>query len=79
MDAILSFRLVPFSSITESVNSLIASTEVNGPAALTDSALPFWRILLHVRTLENPGACFATSERILHWLFSKWSPGKPLK
>ncbi|KAI9882878.1 MAG: N-terminal acetyltransferase A complex catalytic subunit ard1 [Watsoniomyces obsoletus] len=76
MDAILSFRLVAYSSVVESVNSLIASTEVNGPAALTDSALPFWTILLHVRTLENPGACFGTSERILHWLFSKWSPAK---
>ncbi len=75
MENILAFRLVAFSSITESVDSMITSTDLNAPSILADSVLSFWRILLYFRNTESPGASRMTSERVLHWFFSKWIPG----
>ena len=75
MDTILVCRLLAFNSIAESIDTIVSSTDLNGPSVLTDSTVSFWTSLWRIRNVEAPSASGLTSERILHWLFSKWAPG----
>lgn len=75
LGVILAQRLVEYTAIADLVDGIITSVEHNGPALLVDSSLSLWALIVEYRQKENPGATQATSERVLHWLFSRWSPG----
>ncbi|KAI9827762.1 MAG: Serine/threonine-protein kinase tel1 [Thelocarpon impressellum] len=75
-DVALSLGLVGYGSIADVVDSMISSIDLNGPALLTDSALSFLTVLLELRRSENPGLVSMTTERLIHWLISRWSPAK---
>ncbi|KAI9879869.1 MAG: Serine/threonine-protein kinase tel1 [Pleopsidium flavum] len=76
MGVILAHDLVEYGAIADVVDGIVTSVELNGPALLVDSSLSLWSLIVEYRQRENPSATHITSERILHWLFSRWNPAK---
>jgi serine-protein kinase ATM len=76
MNVLLKLRIIPFSSVSDSVQRMLLSIELNGPAVLTDTSSAFLNTIIRERVQENPTHFDPTSERILSWLFSKWTPSK---
>ncbi|KAF7570348.1 TEL1 Phosphatidylinositol kinase and protein kinase of the PI-3 kinase family [Pyrenophora tritici-repentis] len=75
MDVLLRLKIVPFSSVSTTVQSLLLSIELSGPALLTESSSSLFTTILQERIKENPTHFSSTAERILNWLISKWTPG----
>jgi ataxia telangiectasia mutated family protein len=76
MDVLLRLQIVPFSSISDIAQSMLLSIELSGPALLTESSSSLMTTIMRERIQENPTHFNVTSERILSWLFSKWTPSK---
>ncbi|KAI9795692.1 MAG: Serine/threonine-protein kinase tel1 [Piccolia ochrophora] len=74
MEVILVSKLVSYRGIANAVEGMMTFVDANGPATATDTALSFWSILLPLRNDANPSARKENSEKVLHWLFSKWIP-----
>lgn len=55
---------------------IIGSVELQGPTDPADSSLALLRTLLDVRSSENPSAAVSTAERLVQWLFQRWTPSK---
>ncbi len=75
LSVLLAQKLVEYGSIADFLDGIIASVEHNGPALLVDSSLSFWVLIVEHRQREIPSANQSTSERVLRWLFFRWSPG----
>lgn len=76
MDVLLKLHIIPFSTVTDTVQSMLLSIELSGPALLTETSSSLLTTILEERVLENPTNFNATSERILSWLVSKWTPSE---
>ncbi|CAN9289399.1 unnamed protein product [Alternaria alternata] len=74
MDVLLRLSIVPFSAVSETVQSLLLSIELSGPALLTESSSSLLTTILQERIKENPTHFSSTAERILNWLLTKWTP-----
>ncbi|KAF2835398.1 hypothetical protein M501DRAFT_1060914 [Patellaria atrata CBS 101060] len=74
MDVAIRTNRVKFSSIADTVDGILSSIEINGPALLTDTTSSLWITILRMRSAERPSSFASMSERILTWLFSKWNP-----
>lgn len=75
MDVLLRLQIVPFSAISQTVQSMLLSIELSGPALLTEASSSFLTTLIRGRITENPTNFNFTAERILIWTLSKWTPG----
>jgi ataxia telangiectasia mutated family protein len=76
MDVLLKLEIVPFSAVSDIAQSMLLSIELSGPALLTETSSSLLTTIIRERVHENPTHFNATSERILSWLFSKWTPSK---
>jgi ataxia telangiectasia mutated family protein len=76
MDVLLKLQIVPFSAVSDNVQSLLLSIELSGPTLLVETSSSLMTTIMRQRAHENPAHFNATSERILSWLFSKWTPSK---
>jgi ataxia telangiectasia mutated family protein len=74
MDVLLKLDVVSFALVTASVQNMLFSIELSGPALLTDTSMAFMTTLIRERVRENPTSHDMTAERILNWLFGKWTP-----
>ncbi|KAL1605036.1 Serine/threonine-protein kinase tel1 [Paraconiothyrium brasiliense] len=74
MDVLLKLDVVSFSTATTSVQSMLFSVELSGPAVLTETSAAFMTTVVRERVKENPTSHGMTAERILNWLFGKWTP-----
>jgi hypothetical protein len=76
MDVLLRLNIVPFSAVSETVQSMLLSIELSGPASLTETSSSLLNTIIQERIKENPTHFNTTAERILNWLLSKWTPSK---
>lgn len=76
MDVLLKLNIVPFSAVSATVQSMLLSIELNGPALLTEASSSFLTTIIQQRVAENPTHYNQTAERVLNWLLSKWTPSK---
>lgn len=76
MDVLLRLQIVPFAAVSDIVQSMLLSIELSGPASLTETSSSLLTTIMRERVHENPTHFNATSERVLSWLFSKWTPSK---
>ena len=76
MDVLLRTGIVPFSAVSETVQSMLLSIELSGPALLTESSSSLLTTIVRERTKENPTHFNPTAERILNWILSKWTPSE---
>ncbi|KAF2719778.1 TOR2 phosphatidylinositol 3 and 4-kinase [Polychaeton citri CBS 116435] len=71
---LIHLRLVDASAISELVQAISTSMEVNGPAVLVDSAIQLLTTVNQAARLISPGSSTTISESILGWLFRLWVP-----
>ncbi|KAF2031202.1 hypothetical protein EK21DRAFT_88334 [Setomelanomma holmii] len=74
MSVLLNLKIVPFSAVSDTVQSMLLSIELSGPALLTETSSTLLTTILQERIQENPTNFNSTSERILSWLITKWTP-----
>ena len=74
MNVLLKLGIVPFSAISETVQTMLLCIELSGPALLTESSSSLLATIMQERIAENATHFNQTAERILSWLFSKWTP-----
>lgn len=72
----LAAGLVEYVNITDIVDGMTRSVDLNGPAECDESATSLWTVLLSMRGRDSLSPAPETSGNILRWLFSRWSPGK---
>lgn len=75
MCIILAIELVDYAEISELVDDMVSSADTNGPAVFADSSVTLWSIFISLEGRENHGMIHNVIERVLRWLFRKWSPG----
>lgn len=77
MNALLQARRVAYKEVAESLEAMMLSAGLNGPALLSDSALALWSTASHMRAAYNPGGTtLAGYENMLGWIINKWNPSK---
>jgi ataxia telangiectasia mutated family protein len=76
LNHLLQSELVEFAAVSPSLDSMLQLSEIAGPAALADSSIRFWQTVVHKKLSENPSASTGLSEKLLQWLFTKWTPSK---
>lgn len=75
LHAMLAANLVEYHQIAESVDTIITSADINGPAILCDSSIFLMIHLLNTRVIEVPGTSLIACQHVTRWLFARWNPG----
>jgi len=78
LHAILEAGVLPYHAISDDVNNIVMTADVNGPGVLVDSSMILMLHLLHLRNAKLPNASQTTCHHIIRWVFMKWNPGKSL-
>lgn len=76
MDVLLKLGVVSFSAVSDTVQSMLLSIELSGPALLTEASSALLSTIMRERIQENPTHFNPTSERILSWFLTKWTPSE---
>ena len=76
MATILNRGLLCYSQIADVASNIVSSISLNGPAHAVDSSISMLITVASLRTRDNLRSAHETLERILHWLFVRWSPSK---
>lgn len=76
MDVLLTHSLVDYKEVADSVEAILNAIDLNGPAVLADSTLSFLSLAVHLIASERPNRTNPAPPRVMHWLFSKWTPRK---
>ena len=74
LDTALVLGIVKYGDVASFADGMFASIDLNGPALLCDSSLRLWTTLVRLRLSDNPSSGKETIERVLRWLFNKWTP-----
>ncbi|KAI1457230.1 hypothetical protein F4805DRAFT_198921 [Annulohypoxylon moriforme] len=77
LNFIITHVLVPYRDIADDINSMIMSSDVNGPAVVVDSSLILMTALLNLRNIQVPSASYATCNHVVRWMFFRWDPADP--
>ncbi|TQV91433.1 hypothetical protein V2A60_008921 [Cordyceps javanica] len=72
--SILETDILPHHSLTDDINSIITTADVNGPATLCDTSITLMHHLLYLRNTILPSASQATSSYIIRWALWLWNP-----
>lgn len=76
MDVILKLEIIPFTDVSDTVQSMLLSIELTGPSFVTDTSSSLLKTIVRERMKENPTHFNQTAEKILSWIFSKWTPSR---
>ncbi|KID73239.1 Serine/threonine-protein kinase tel-1, partial [Metarhizium brunneum ARSEF 3297] len=68
--------LLPYNTISEDIDGIVTTADVNGPGLVCDTSLALMLHLLHARNARLPSASQATSNHIIRWVFLKWNPNE---
>ncbi|XPS92677.1 Non-specific serine/threonine protein kinase [Ascochyta lentis] len=74
MDVLLKLEIVPFHAVSDTIQSMLLSIELTGPSLLTETSSSLLTTIVRERIKENPTHFNQTAERIISWLFNKWTP-----
>ncbi|KAL4941065.1 hypothetical protein BDV06DRAFT_195262 [Aspergillus oleicola] len=74
-NSILHYRLLDYSAVSETVNSMLSFVNLNGPASLSDASLELWAGILRMMAQINPGSASNVSSQICAWLRDAWTVG----
>lgn len=77
LHSIIETDILPYHDISDDVNNMITTADVNGPGILCDTSLALMTHLFHVRNSRLPSTSQSTSSHIIRWLFSRWNPSEP--
>jgi ataxia telangiectasia mutated family protein len=76
LNQLLELELVQFSAVSQSLDAMLQLSDIAGPAVLADSSVRFWQSVVQRKLSENPSASSGLPEKLLQWLFTKWTPSK---
>lgn len=76
MTRLLDCGLLHYSQISDLAEGMLSSVDVNGPVDAVDATIGFWVVIAAFRARDNLGSAYDTVERVLRWLFMRWSPSK---
>lgn len=76
LHTLLETDLVNYHGVSNDINDIVTTADVNGPATITDSTLLFMLHLLRLRNLKLPSASQATCSHIIRWVFFRWDPSE---
>lgn len=76
MDVLLKLAIVPFTAVSDTIQSMLMSIELTGPSLLTESSSSLLTTITRERMKENPTHFNLTAEKIMTWLLGKWTPSK---
>lgn len=74
--SVLVAGLLPHHGLSEDINNIVTTADVNGPAVLADTSISLMRQLFHIRNTRLPSASQSTCNHIIRWVFLKWNPSK---
>ncbi|KAJ4338616.1 Serine/threonine-protein kinase tel1 [Ascochyta clinopodiicola] len=74
MDVLLKLQIVSFAAVSETVQSMLLSIDSTGPSLFTETSSSLLITVIRERVTENPTHFNQTAERIMSWLFNKWTP-----
>lgn len=77
MGAILHSQLLGYVDVVNSIESIVASTDLNGPGSLTDASISLWRMMMELKSKANPAQTSELAKQICGWLKTMWTFGKP--
>ena len=75
----MSKQLVPAGELADLVDSVLSSTDLNGPPIFTECAVTLWRLFIDFRARNNSNLIAETNQRVLIWMLTKWKPCKTLE
>ena len=78
MAVLLDSGLVEYARVSDLVENMTKSVDLNGPAECDESSTTLWTILLVLREREQLKSASEPCDSILRWLFNRWSPGQSL-
>lgn len=76
LHTLLETDLVNYHGVSNDINDIVTTADVNGPAIITDSTLLLMLHLLRLRNLKLPNASQTTCSHIIRWVFFRWDPSK---
>lgn len=71
--SLLRTDVLPYHSLSDDINSITTTADVNGPAVLCDTSIGLMHHLLSVRNTILPSASQATSNYIIRWALMRWN------
>jgi serine-protein kinase ATM len=74
LDTLLKHKHVLYPIVSQSLDNMLEMSELSGPAVLSDSSTSLWMTYLSMRLTENPTSSKGIAEKLLRWLFKKWTP-----
>ncbi len=72
---LLDTGVIQYSEVTDLIDGMLASPDLNGPAECDAAATQLWHVILTLREQENINSVSTLGSSILSWLFKRWSPG----
>jgi serine-protein kinase ATM len=79
LDVLLQRKLIDYSSISQSLQNMLQFSELTGPGVLADSTVSFWLTSARIILQESAGRIRTLHEKLLRWMFRKWTPSKCFK
>nr|POE85105.1 serine/threonine-protein kinase tel1 [Quercus suber] len=76
LDTMLQVRLVGQPAISDLIQAITFSIDVNGPSLLVDAAANFLGRVVNVSQQSNPGTASNTAESVLAWVLRNFVPSK---
>ena len=76
LTTLLTFELVKYESVAESLDNMLTSMDLNGPIECDASSLSLWTTVMKIRQSQNLLAEYDVCRTILRWLFRCWCPCK---
>jgi ataxia telangiectasia mutated family protein len=61
--------------VSENIRSMLSSASLNGPSAISDSALSMWASIARKRLQLSPATAQNASQQICSWLREVWTIG----
>jgi ataxia telangiectasia mutated family protein len=74
LDILLRRKLIPVANALPYLESILHLSEITGPGVLADSTVSFWTTIATLLIQEQPASAKDIHEKILRWMFNKWSP-----
>ena len=75
MGVLIDAGLIVYHDMSDNIDSMFSSIDLNGPAQFADSSVHLWLSMVHLRATHRPAMVQETSKRILQWLIARWKPG----
>ncbi|KAL6853146.1 hypothetical protein J3F83DRAFT_756354 [Trichoderma novae-zelandiae] len=76
LHSIIETDILPYHDISDDINNMITTADINGPGILCDTSLALMSHLFHVRNSRLPSTSQSTSSHIIRWVFSRWNPSE---